>query len=288
MDWCFYKTFGRELAQKLLCQPNKSLGAGCGYSANYYKKKGQFYTDKPQLCDQIFFVRSNGSVYHTGLVSAVDSKYVYTIEGNKNNMVSECKYLLTSKIIYGYGRAKLTGDIITMYSKSDDLNIRNLPSSNGAIKGKLKLNDAVGIYGYYNGWYKVSLKEDLWVYAKYLFTMPVVIPKKEETELIVDTPIETPLNDNLSNKDTKPIDNTKTDEIKQNDTSNTTTDTNNDNIIVDEEEKDIKLKNNDKVIGVTTLLASLVLIFQKYWYWVLLAFVIIGIIIYIIKKGRRK
>ena len=28
VDWCFVHTFGREIAQKLLCQPNKSLGAG--------------------------------------------------------------------------------------------------------------------------------------------------------------------------------------------------------------------------------------------------------------------
>ena len=32
VDWLFVKTFGVKTAKKLLCQPDKSLGAGCGYS----------------------------------------------------------------------------------------------------------------------------------------------------------------------------------------------------------------------------------------------------------------
>lgn len=287
VDWCFYKTFGRELAQKLLCQPNKSLGAGCGYSANYYKKNGQFYdaNNKPQLCDQIFFVRSNGSVYHTGLVSAVDSKYVYTIEGNKNNMVSECKYLLTSKTIYGYGRAKLTGDILSMYSKSDDLNIRNTPSSSGTIKGKLKLNDAVGVYGYHKGWYKISLNEDLWVFAKYLFSAPIIFPKEE----VIDTPTETPLKDDLSNEAIETIDNTSEVEKEQETIKEETTEVNISEIITKEDTKiENKPKDNTKIIGGTTIIASLLLIFQNYWYWVLLFTLVIGIIVYIIKKKGKK
>ena len=41
VDWCFVKSFGVDRAKELLLQPNKSLGAGCTYSARYYKNKKQ-------------------------------------------------------------------------------------------------------------------------------------------------------------------------------------------------------------------------------------------------------
>ena len=40
VDNCFVQAYGVEVAKKLLCQPEKSHGAGCGYSATYYKNKG--------------------------------------------------------------------------------------------------------------------------------------------------------------------------------------------------------------------------------------------------------
>lgn len=112
VDWCFVQAFGVDRALELLCQPTGSCGAGVGYSCDYYKKKGQFYT-KPQAGDQIFFQNSSGTRTHTGLVYNVDSKYVYTIEGNTSSesgvianggCVRKKQYLLTSKSIYGYGR----------------------------------------------------------------------------------------------------------------------------------------------------------------------------------------
>ena len=54
VDWLFVKCFGEDRARELLCQPKKSLGAGVGYSAKYYKQHNQFYT-KPKVGDQIFF-----------------------------------------------------------------------------------------------------------------------------------------------------------------------------------------------------------------------------------------
>ena len=44
VDWCFIQAFGVDNAKKLLNQPDKSLGAGCGYSANYFKQIGRFFT----------------------------------------------------------------------------------------------------------------------------------------------------------------------------------------------------------------------------------------------------
>lgn len=111
VDWLFVQVFGVEAAKKLLCQPDKSLGAGCGYSARYYKEKGQFYTSNPKPGDQIFFGSQGGD--HTGLVCAVDNLYVYTSEGNTSPQagvvgngggVWNKKYALSYNRIYGYGR----------------------------------------------------------------------------------------------------------------------------------------------------------------------------------------
>lgn len=114
VDWCFVTAFGVAKAMELLGQPKKSLGAGCLYSANYYKKIGQFYTS-PKVGDQIFFKSSSGGVSHTGIVYNVTSTKVCTIEGNTSTAsgvvsnggaVAKKSYNLTSNAIYGYGRPK--------------------------------------------------------------------------------------------------------------------------------------------------------------------------------------
>lgn len=112
VDWCFVKVYGVDNAKRLLCQPNKSLGAGCQYSMNYYKTKGQLKTT-PKIGDQIFFFDSSGKVNHTGLVYNVDKNYVYTIEGNTSSAsgvvangggVFDKQYRLNYERIAGYGR----------------------------------------------------------------------------------------------------------------------------------------------------------------------------------------
>lgn len=119
-DWCFVTAFGVEKAKELLCQPSKSLGAGCKYSMNYYKDKGQFYV-KPVVGDQIFFYNSSKTnIAHTGLVYKVDSTYVYTIEGNTSSAsgvvanggcVAKKKYKLNYSRIAGYGRPKYDKEV---------------------------------------------------------------------------------------------------------------------------------------------------------------------------------
>lgn len=103
-DWLLVKCFGAEAAKKLLCQPDKSAGAGCYYSALYYKQKGQFYTSNPQPGDQIFFTYKAGEVSHTGLVVSVSGSTVNTIEGNTSDGVYRRSYSIGSSSIYGYGR----------------------------------------------------------------------------------------------------------------------------------------------------------------------------------------
>lgn len=111
-DWVMVKAFGVDLAREMLGQPPKSLGAGCTFSAQYYKQMMRFYKD-PKKGDQVFFVNSSGNICHTGLVYDVDSTYIYTVEGNTSSAsgvvdnggaVAKKKYKRTSKNIYGYGR----------------------------------------------------------------------------------------------------------------------------------------------------------------------------------------
>ncbi len=104
VDWCFIQAFGYENALRLTGQPEKSLGAGCLYSMNYYKNMDRWYTSDPQPGDQIIFRSSDYPASHTGIVEKADSTYVYTIEGNCSDQVKRCKYKLTDSKIVGYGR----------------------------------------------------------------------------------------------------------------------------------------------------------------------------------------
>lgn len=107
-DWLLYKCFGKDAAMKLLCQPKYSAGAGCYYSALYYKQHGQFYGPGtvPEPADQIFFTYAAGEVSHTGIVEKVVGNTIYTIEGNTSDGVYRRSYKVGSSAIYGYGRPK--------------------------------------------------------------------------------------------------------------------------------------------------------------------------------------
>lgn len=113
VDWCFIKAYGESSARSMLYQPTKSAGAGCPYSANYYRNNKAFYSS-PKVGDQIFF-GSKGKETHTGIVYKVDSSKVYTIEGNTSSAsgvvanggaVAKKSYPLGYAKICGYGRPK--------------------------------------------------------------------------------------------------------------------------------------------------------------------------------------
>ena len=112
-DWIHYMAAGKnaKLAQEVTYQTGP-YGAGCAYSAKYYKQAGRFYST-PKIGDQIFFKSSSGEISHTGLVYNVDKTYVYTIEGNTSSAsgvvangggVFAKKYRLDYNRIAGYGR----------------------------------------------------------------------------------------------------------------------------------------------------------------------------------------
>ncbi len=121
VDWCFVQSYGAATAKQLLCQPDNSAGAGCTYSANYYKQKGQFYYS-PQVGDQIFF-GSASECTHTGLVWKYDNEKVYTIEGNTSGAsgvvangggVCRKSYPLNYSKIVGYGRPNYGNGAVTI------------------------------------------------------------------------------------------------------------------------------------------------------------------------------
>ena len=139
VDWCFVTAYGVANALTLLGQPEKSCGAGCTWSAKYFKQIGCFYTT-PEVGDQIFFKDSSGDPCHTGLVYKVDSSKVYTIEGNTSSAsgvvanggaVAKKSYSLTYNKIYGYGRPKYNDD----YGK-----VTNKPTANNNASAKPTTN----------------------------------------------------------------------------------------------------------------------------------------------------
>lgn len=111
VDWCFIECFGYEKALKMLYQPTKSVGAGCKYSANYYRAHNAFYRH-PQVGDQVFF-GDYGNEGHTGIVVAVSGNIITTVEGNTSggygvesngDGVYLKKYNISTQYIPGFGR----------------------------------------------------------------------------------------------------------------------------------------------------------------------------------------
>lgn len=114
VDWCFLQLCNGDAkkAEWLICQTG-DCGAGCVFSAGYYRAAGRFYKD-PMPGDQIFF-GVKGDEYHTGIVYKVDGSKVYTIEGNTSGAadvvangggVFKKSYRRDDSRIAGYGRPR--------------------------------------------------------------------------------------------------------------------------------------------------------------------------------------
>lgn len=104
VDWLQCQAWGIEDGRKVLYQPERSCGAGCAWSASYYRNNGAWHTE-PLPGDQIFF-GPKGNESHTGLVVEVTPSVVITIEGNAANMVQKRSYARTHANIAGYGRPR--------------------------------------------------------------------------------------------------------------------------------------------------------------------------------------
>lgn len=105
VDYLFVKSFGADVGRQMIFQPLKSAGAGCLYSAQYYKQANQWFRS-PKAGDQAFFSYSAGEYSHTGIVESVSNGTVYIIEGNSSDKVARRSYPLGTVSIVGYGRPK--------------------------------------------------------------------------------------------------------------------------------------------------------------------------------------
>lgn len=111
VDWCFIECFGYEKALKMLYQPTKSAGAGCQYSADYYRRNNAFFKH-PQVGDQVFF-GDYGNEGHTAIIIDVEGSIVTTVEGNTSggygvdangDGVYIKRYDIRTQYIPGFGR----------------------------------------------------------------------------------------------------------------------------------------------------------------------------------------
>lgn len=109
--WLFCQDMGPSKAYTFLGMPknkNDNCAAAVPYLYEYMNKKGYKVTS-PKAGDIIFL---NGNK-HVGIVEKVKDNKVYTIEGNKSNMVKRSSYGLSSKSIYGYMRPKYEAETTT-------------------------------------------------------------------------------------------------------------------------------------------------------------------------------
>lgn len=129
VDCMFLRAFGYEDALRLLCQPEKSCGAGVDFSYNYYKAQGRA-SNSPKLGAQIFFW--NGStMQHTGIVVDMTADKILVSEGNSSDGVNENWYTKTDSTIYGYGipaydpEPSVAGNITIDGTKYSEIIIKN-------------------------------------------------------------------------------------------------------------------------------------------------------------------
>lgn len=151
VDWLFYQMCNKDakVAQQIECQSGP-YGAGCYFSAQYYKDAKRYFTSNPQPGDQIFF----GDYEHTGIIEAVSATTITTIEGNTSNMVARRTYAIGSSYVTGFGRPRYDEDGESAASTPDT----------GAVTVPVKEGDVVSIAT--NATYYSGAAVPQWVRAK--------------------------------------------------------------------------------------------------------------------------
>ena len=99
-----------EQARIITCEPsdhNANSGAGCTQKAQMYKDHGRWISSvsKATTGDQVFFKKSNGQIYHTGILVDWDNNGIYTVEGSTDGgKVSKRYYSYSDSKLAGFGR----------------------------------------------------------------------------------------------------------------------------------------------------------------------------------------
>lgn len=85
VNWCFYRAYGLSTARKLLCV--SSFDYYTPTCADAFKEAGQWYS-APKVGDVVYFKNST-RIHHVGLVVAVTTDAITTIEGNTSPQASD-------------------------------------------------------------------------------------------------------------------------------------------------------------------------------------------------------
>lgn len=167
MQWCaafvscmFMYEFGLNAARELLCG---DLHCYTPQGASYFKKAGRYSPRKkadPKPGDVVFFYSaSKGRIGHVGIVYAVDSKKVYTIEGNTSGgsklvtnggAVWKKSYSKTSTYIDGYGRPPY--DQVMVPEEAPDNWVKEYKLGDRVLKKGAVGNDVKELQEILHGW----------------------------------------------------------------------------------------------------------------------------------------
>lgn len=143
--WCIYKSClpkpDKYDAHYFLYQSDVcDMAAVVKYAADYFKNNNAFDKDTKYACtgDQVFFQKSNGVLYHTGIVVDWDNNGIYTVEGNTNGGK-------VAKKFYKYGDSKIAGFGHPRYDKGAEN--KPVTETHEALIKRLALDCIEGKYG---------------------------------------------------------------------------------------------------------------------------------------------
>ena len=182
-------------AQNYLCQPSyNNLSCGCTFGAGYFRDKGLFLSVKEAQIGDIIYFGKRGEESHVGIIIDIQDGRVYTVEGNKGDMVAYGDYSMNYTKIAGIGRIPfddyyddLDGETVeapkedpkpepvepvkgTKYTVSVNthLNVRHGAGAGYPVVDKLYNGEEVTVYEEQNGFGRISEDMDIWVSMKYL------------------------------------------------------------------------------------------------------------------------
>ena len=148
-DWCdiYYdcgmvETFGLDVAVQMMNQPKRGCGAGCSFSASYYRAANQ-WSATPSIGAQIFF-GARGDEYHTGRVVGFDSTHVYTVEGNTGYSSGYSGGAVLERT-YSRGDNRITGYGIPKWSLAGGEDAATAQTNTYKATGKLDVDGYLGV-----------------------------------------------------------------------------------------------------------------------------------------------
>lgn len=126
--------------------------AGCTQQANAYKNNDAWSTDYADLAVgyQVFFKKSNGAIYHTGICVDWDDEGFYTVEANVNSYHTEKRfYKYGDAKVAGFGIPRFDGYELSAAPSAPSLPSEEKPEFNDDLIDKLAHDCIEGVYGNY-------------------------------------------------------------------------------------------------------------------------------------------